>query len=133
MDDKTAFSHSLAKLQHLLQHLPSRLPVLTTADSQYSSLLEPLDKDWKDDIGVHAAANRHLELCFPLSARIANEKGLRIPSISERGPIIEELIPFLRRYYTAEEGKCYMQKWAADLINGAEHCYSAHSKVCKLF
>jgi hypothetical protein len=131
MDDKAAFMRNLAKLKHLLHHLPSQLPVLTTADSRYSHLLESLDKDWEDDIGTHAAANRHLELCFPHSDRVPNQEGLRIPYISERGPIVEALIPFLRRYYTADQGKCYMQKWVVDLVTGAEHSYITHGKVCK--
>ena len=80
---------------------------------------------------MHAAANRHLELCFPHSDRVPNQDSLRIPYISERGPIVEAIVPFLQRYCTADKGKCYMQKWVVDLITGAEHSYTAHGKVCK--
>jgi hypothetical protein len=104
MDGRAAFTQSLAKLEHLLKHLSSQLPVLASADSQYSHLLKSLDKGWEEDIGTHGAANRQLEPCFP-PPHVPNEEGLRIPKISERGPMIEELIPFLRRYYSAEKEK----------------------------
>jgi hypothetical protein len=129
MDGKAAFTQGLAKLEHLLKHLPSQLLVLMSADLQCLHLLKSLDKGREEDVGTQGAANCQLKLCFLPDTHVPNEEGLRILKISEHSPMVEELILFLCHYYSADKGVQYMQKWLDDLIKGAEHCYAVHKKV----
>lgn len=127
MSGKTEFAKDLHVLERLIKNLPDALPILPLKDSQYARLREGLDDEKIEDMGLHAAANRHLELCFPSGSHIQMDP--RIPRITERGPAVEAIIPFLREYYSDHPAMRYMDKWVLDLTEGAKYIYNKHKKV----
>jgi hypothetical protein len=109
-------SANLSLLRHLLNNLPSNIPLGST---HYSfNQFKGLDPDWVENTGSNAGAlNHELEIMFG---------SWHAGSIQfhEQGPSLTAVVDVLATYITGmDKEEAILMKWVEDLIAGAHTAF----------